>query len=66
MPRVLVTDDDGSVEWDERVTLIDFETEHFRDALGERLSWAVADAEHRRWSQTHAAVAHQSGDRARP
>ena len=52
MPRVLVTDDYGTVEWDERVTVVDFETEHFRGQLSERLSWAVADAETHRPSDT--------------
>jgi hypothetical protein len=45
MPRVLVTDDNGAVAWNERVTAADFETEHFRRQLSTRLSWAVADAD---------------------
>jgi hypothetical protein len=44
MPRVLVIDDSGTVVWSERVTPADFETDHFRRCLIERLSWAVADA----------------------
>jgi hypothetical protein len=54
MPRVLVTDEDRTVvAWDERVTLADFETEHFRRQLTERLSWAVADAARRRRRPSH-------------
>lgn len=46
MPRVLVTNDNKTVvTWDERVTTVDFEAEHFRRQLSERLSWALADAE---------------------
>jgi hypothetical protein len=45
MPRVLVTDDDGEVAWNERVTAADFDTEHFRHQLTTRLSWAVTDAQ---------------------
>jgi hypothetical protein len=45
MPRVLVTDDNGMPVWTERVTAADFESEHFRGCLRERLSWAVADAQ---------------------
>jgi hypothetical protein len=44
MPRVLVTDDNGTMALDERVTAADFETEHFRCQLSDRLAWAVADA----------------------
>jgi hypothetical protein len=62
MPRVLITDDNGTVEWDERVTVTDFETGHFREQLSERLSWAVADAETRRRSEARVGV----GERARP
>lgn len=44
MPRVLVTADDGTVFWDERVTVTHFESDHFRKQLAERLGWAVDDA----------------------
>jgi hypothetical protein len=44
MAHVLVIDDDGTVAWKERVTLEDFETDHFRRCLSERLCWAVGDA----------------------
>lgn len=45
MPRIAVVDDCGRTFWNERVTAADFETEHFRTCLADRLSWAVADAE---------------------
>jgi hypothetical protein len=45
MPRVQVTDDNGTVTWDERVTAADFTAEHFRRCFVDRLSWAVADAD---------------------
>jgi hypothetical protein len=45
VPRVLVTRDDGEVYWNESVKAADFEGEHFRSCLAERLGWAVADAE---------------------
>jgi hypothetical protein len=44
MPYVLVTGDDGTVHWRERVTPQDFDTEHFQRCLCDRLSWAVQDA----------------------
>jgi hypothetical protein len=44
MARVVVTDESGTPTWTERVTPEDFETEHFRRCLCERLHWAVADA----------------------
>jgi uncharacterized membrane protein len=47
MPRILVTREDGEVFWNEGVTAKDFETEHFRRCLADRLGWAVADAETR-------------------
>jgi hypothetical protein len=47
MAQVLVRDDGGTVVWKERVTSADFDTEHFRRCLAERLWWAVADAESR-------------------
>ena len=43
MPRVLITDDEGTVLWDERVTPADFESEYVRCQLCERLTWAVTD-----------------------
>jgi hypothetical protein len=45
MPRVLVVSDDGEMLWNERVNQSDFEGEHFRRCLADRLGWAVADAE---------------------
>jgi hypothetical protein len=47
MPRITVTADDpsGRVLHSERVTPMDFETEHFRAQLAERVAWAVEDAE---------------------
>jgi hypothetical protein len=47
MPRIIVTADDSSerVLHSERVSPSDFETEHFRAQLAERVAWAVDDAE---------------------
>jgi hypothetical protein len=47
MPRIIITADDSSarVVLSERVTPSDFETEHFRTQLAERVAWAVEDAE---------------------
>ena len=45
MTRILVPREDGEVFWNESVTAADFETEHFRRCLADRLGWAVADAE---------------------
>jgi hypothetical protein len=45
MPRVLVSDDHGNVTLSERVSATDFESEHFRRQLADRISWAVTDAE---------------------
>jgi hypothetical protein len=47
MPRIIVTADDsgGRVLHSERVSPSDFETEHFRAQLAERVAWAVEDAE---------------------
>ena len=47
MPRITVIADDpsGRVLHSERVTPTDFETEHFRAQLAERVAWAVEDAE---------------------
>jgi hypothetical protein len=52
MPRVLITREDGEVFWNETVKAADFETEHFRLGLADRLGWAVADAE----GPTHTSV----------
>jgi hypothetical protein len=47
MPRIIITTDDasGRVLHSERVCPSDFETEHFRAQLAERVAWAVEDAE---------------------
>jgi hypothetical protein len=45
MARVVVTDESGAPTWTERVIPEDFDAEHFRRCLCERLRWAVADAE---------------------
>jgi len=47
MPRIIITadDPDGRVVHWERVTPADFETEHFRAQLAERVAWAVEDAD---------------------
>lgn len=45
MPRVLVISDDGEMIWNEHVNDSDFEGEHFRRCLVDRIKWAVADAE---------------------
>jgi len=45
MPRVLVISDEGEIVWNERVNHSDFEAEHFRRCLTDRVGWAVADAE---------------------
>jgi hypothetical protein len=44
MPRVMVTTDEGEMIWNEGVNASDFEVEHFRRCLMDRLGWAVADA----------------------
>jgi hypothetical protein len=50
MPQIIVTADhgatfgEGSVTLRERVTVADFESEHFANQLVERLGWAVGDA----------------------
>ena len=46
MPRIIVTADDSDqrVLHSERVTTADFETDHFRAQLAERVAWAVEDA----------------------
>lgn len=45
MPRIIVTTDDveDRVLHEERVTPADFETDHFRRQLAERVAWAVED-----------------------
>ena len=48
MPRVLITTDEGDVTLDERLQAHDFESEHFRRCLADRLAWATEDAGHRR------------------
>jgi hypothetical protein len=47
MPRIIVTADDssGRVLHSERVTPSDFDTDHFRTQLAQRVAWAVEDAE---------------------
>ena len=50
MPQIIVTADRGAafragaVTFRERVTVADFESEHFATQLVERLGWAVGDA----------------------
>ena len=50
MPQIIVTADrgaafgEGAVTLRERVTVADFESEHFASQLVERLGWAVGDA----------------------
>ena len=48
MPRVLITTDEGDVTLDERLQTHDFESEHFRRCLADRLAWATEDAGRRR------------------
>jgi hypothetical protein len=45
VPRVIVRAESGEVFWDESVRAADFDGEHFRRCLADRLAWAVADAE---------------------
>jgi hypothetical protein len=47
MPRIIITADDSGerVVHSERVTPADFETEHFRSQLAQRVAWAVEDAQ---------------------
>lgn len=51
MPQVIVTADrgaafgEGAVTLRERVSVADFESEHFATQLVERLGWAVGDAD---------------------
>ena len=46
MPRIIVMGDSAtdSVMLSERVGVADFDSEHFRAQLLERVSWAVGDA----------------------
>jgi len=51
MPQIIVTADrgaafaEGAVTFRERVTVADFESDHFGKQLVERLGWAVGDAD---------------------
>jgi hypothetical protein len=51
MPQIIVTADDLAEDGEppimlrERVSVSDFESEHFATQLAERLGWAVGDAE---------------------
>ena len=51
MPQIIVTADrgaafgEGAVTLRERVSVADFESEHFSTQLVERLGWAVGDAD---------------------
>jgi hypothetical protein len=51
MPQIIVTSDhgaafgEGAVMLRERVTVADFESDHFAMQLVERLGWAVGDAD---------------------
>ena len=51
MPQIIVTADrgaafgEGAVTLRERVSITDFESEHFATQLVERLGWAVGDAD---------------------
>jgi len=51
MPQIIVTADrgaafgEGAVTFRERVTIADFESDHFGKQLVERLGWAVGDAD---------------------
>ncbi|HEX5224173.1 MAG TPA: hypothetical protein VFW29_03485 [Solirubrobacteraceae bacterium] len=42
---MMVTTDEGEMIWNEGVKASDFEGEHFRRALVDRVGWAAADAE---------------------
>ena len=66
MPRIIVTADDssGHVLHSERVTPADFETEHFRAQLAERVAWAVEDADRDGPSAAEAAPRAQAVDSA--
>jgi hypothetical protein len=47
MPQIIVIDDhdNGQILHQERVSLADFESQHFASQLVERLGWAVGDAD---------------------
>jgi hypothetical protein len=45
MAREIVISDDGEMVWNEGVKASDFEAEHFRHCLVDRLGWAVRAAE---------------------
>jgi hypothetical protein len=51
MPQIIVTSDrgaafgEGAVTFRERVTVADFDSDHFGKQLVERLGWAVGDAD---------------------
>jgi hypothetical protein len=47
MAYIVVTKErpDGHAQFVERVGAADFEADHFRNCLSERLAWAVEDAE---------------------
>ena len=68
MPRIIVTADDsnGRVLHSERVTPSDFETEHFRTQLAERVAWAVEDAELAPASGAELAQAPAGSEAAKP
>ena len=59
MPHVVVTDDNGKMAWDERVTDADFDSDHFRAQFSERLSWAVADAARSEMPDASPSVGHR-------
>jgi hypothetical protein len=80
MPQIIVTADgpaeDGKppIMFRERVSVSDFESQHFTMQLAERLGWAVGDADEverrsartaeRRRSEQHAAEAETAEDQA--
>ena len=49
MPQIIVTadktGDERAIMFTERVTVSDFESDHFQAQLVERLGWAVGDAD---------------------
>ena len=61
---ILVSDgDDGSMTLCERVGSADFEAEHFRRCLADRLAWAAQDAERESTRAPRREIS--SGDRQR-
>jgi hypothetical protein len=66
MPQIIVAADrgagfgEGAVTFRERVTVADFESEHFMAQLAERLGWAVEDAAELEGVRTGAKVPVQS------